>query len=227
MNLKYYLRGLGIGIVVSTLIVGIAADHRSQSLSDEEVRQRVRELGMVEASGVLADEIPAATAEKTAVKENVSAEPSPKPEEAKSETTDASKEEPKENVEKTADEESASAESTPKPEEAKNETTDTPKAESKAEPKENVDKTADEESASAEPSTKQEETKNETTDASKEEPKAESTKIADEMVTEESATVTITIQGGEGSYSVCKKLEEAGLVESAAAFDRYLYEKRL
>lgn len=185
MNLKYYLRGLGIGIVVSTLIVGIAADHRSQSLSDEEVRQRARELGMVEASGVLADEIPAVTAEKTADEESASAEPSPKQEEAEGETTDAPKAEPKENIEKTADEENASAEPSPKPEEAKNETTD----------------------------------------ASKEEPEAEPTKNADEMVTEESATVTITIQGGEGSYSVCQKLEEAGLVESAAAFDRYLYEK--
>lgn len=193
MNLKYYLRGLGIGIVVSTLIVGIAADHRSQSLSDEEVRQRARELGMVEASGVLADEIPAATAEKTAVKEEVSAEPSPKPEEAKDETTDTPKAEPKENIEKTADEESTSAEPSPKQEEAKNETTDASEEELKVEPKAG--------------------------------PKAEPTKTAEEMVTEESAMVTITIQGGEGSYSVCKKLEEAGLVESAAAFDRYLYEK--
>ena len=37
-------------------------------------------------------------------------------------------------------------------------------------------------------------------------------------------TVTITVKSGDGSYSVCKKLEEAGVIESAAAYDNYLYQ---
>lgn len=35
-------------------------------------------------------------------------------------------------------------------------------------------------------------------------------------------TVTITIRDGDNSYSVSKSLEEAGLVESADAYDSYL-----
>ena len=49
MKLKYYLRGLGIGILVTALIMGISAG-RIKQMSDEEVRARARELGMVEST---------------------------------------------------------------------------------------------------------------------------------------------------------------------------------
>lgn len=153
MNLKYYLRGLGIGIVVSTIIVGIAANNRTQTLSDTEIRQRAAELGMVEPSGVLADEIP--SAESLKEKEEL---PSPTPE--------------------------AEDEETPVPTEA-------PEKEEVASP-------------SPEAEDKQNEAKEEA--------------LAGE-------TVTIVVRSGDGSYSVCKKLEEAGLIESATAYDTYLYEK--
>ncbi len=56
MGLKYYLRGLGVGIVVTALIMGIAAGVNSkEKLSDSEIRERAKELGMVEESTVLAD----------------------------------------------------------------------------------------------------------------------------------------------------------------------------
>ena len=40
MNLKYYLRGLGIGIIVTALIMGIVAGGKGRSLSDEEIIKR-------------------------------------------------------------------------------------------------------------------------------------------------------------------------------------------
>ena len=46
MKLKYYLRGLGIGVFVSVLIVGLASGR--QKMTDEEVIARAKELGMVE-----------------------------------------------------------------------------------------------------------------------------------------------------------------------------------
>ena len=49
MKLKYYLRGLGIGILVTAMIMGISAGRQKQ-MSDEEVRARARELGMVEST---------------------------------------------------------------------------------------------------------------------------------------------------------------------------------
>lgn len=50
MNLKYYLRGLGVGIVVTSLILGIGLGSRKETLSNEEIKERARELGMVEES---------------------------------------------------------------------------------------------------------------------------------------------------------------------------------
>lgn len=47
MKLKYYLRGLGIGIVVTALLMGFATKGAGE-LSDEEVIARAKELGMVE-----------------------------------------------------------------------------------------------------------------------------------------------------------------------------------
>lgn len=47
MRLKYYLRGLGIGILVTTVILMIAFARSDRSMSDAEVMERARELGMV------------------------------------------------------------------------------------------------------------------------------------------------------------------------------------
>lgn len=48
MKLKYYLRGIGIGMIATTIILMIAfAVHKEQPLSDEEIRTRAAELGMV------------------------------------------------------------------------------------------------------------------------------------------------------------------------------------
>lgn len=55
MKLRYYLRGLGIGVVVTALIMGVTLKG-NRSLSDAEIKARAAELGMVEgASRTLAD----------------------------------------------------------------------------------------------------------------------------------------------------------------------------
>ena len=49
MKLKYYLRGLGIGMAVTALILGISFSGRqgqeAQTLTDEQIRERASELG--------------------------------------------------------------------------------------------------------------------------------------------------------------------------------------
>lgn len=47
MKLKYYLRGLGIGILITTIILSIAHSGYETELTDEEIIQRAKELGMV------------------------------------------------------------------------------------------------------------------------------------------------------------------------------------
>ena len=48
MKLKYYLRGLGVGIVVTTLILLIVFNTTGKNISDDEIKARAKELGMVE-----------------------------------------------------------------------------------------------------------------------------------------------------------------------------------
>lgn len=55
MKLKYYLRGLGTGIVVTSLLMGVALSGRKEKLSDQEIRQRALEMGMTDDAMVLAD----------------------------------------------------------------------------------------------------------------------------------------------------------------------------
>lgn len=58
MKLKYYLRGLGIGIAVTALLMGIAFSGHKETMTDEEIRQRALEMGMTDdESGVLADSL--------------------------------------------------------------------------------------------------------------------------------------------------------------------------
>lgn len=47
MKLKYYLRGLGIGIIVTTLVLMVAFSGKKEKLSDQEIMQRAEQLGMV------------------------------------------------------------------------------------------------------------------------------------------------------------------------------------
>lgn len=48
MKRKYFLRGLGLGLITATLMMMIALLFYQPSLSDDEIRRRAKELGMTE-----------------------------------------------------------------------------------------------------------------------------------------------------------------------------------
>ena len=50
MNLKYYLRGLGLGIILTAVVMGIAANGRKETLTDAEIIIKAKELGMIDDS---------------------------------------------------------------------------------------------------------------------------------------------------------------------------------
>lgn len=170
MKRKYYLRGLGTGILVTALILIIASGQK-ETMTDEEVKARAKELGMVESTllSELANQTPEpdtpGTTPETMADLAATAEP---------ETTE---------------------EATPEPA-AEPETTAEPTPEPTVEPE-----------ATAEPAT---------------EPKTTAEPTTDPVTEQES--VLVTIRSGESSVSVSKTLEEAGLVASAQAYDRYLCE---
>lgn len=159
MKLKYYLRGLGIGIVVAVCIMTVAFQNR-KPMTDEEIKARAAELGMIENS----------------VLTNIAG----KNEEVTDEPEDVPDKEPEKELEETPDKE----------------------------PEQDV---------------KQEDVQ---------EPDSEDTD-AEKTDTEETVkdVISITVVSGDNSWTVSKKMEEAGLVESAKDFDthlcRYGYDKKI
>ena len=124
MRLKYYLRGLGIGIVVTAVIMGVSAEKQKPVMTDEQIIARAKELGMVEQEGILA-EIAGESVAAVDQTEEEKAE-TPKQEEAKAEA-------PKQ--------EEAKAEA-PEQEEAKAEMPKTETADQETAKQETVQKTA-------------------------------------------------------------------------------------
>lgn len=172
MKLKYYLRGLGIGILVTSIIMGIALSHGKQEMSDEEIMERASELGMVEEFTKLTDSL---SSNDTAGNKDTSEE----------------------------------EEALPKENEAKQ-----PKV---LEPKDNLLPEDD----------KEENKDKEELPAVKEETET----MEKDLPIETAEEVTVVVNSGDGSQSVARSAKNAGLVESAEEFDRYLcqngYDKKL
>ena len=55
MKLRYYLRGLGIGIVITALLMGLTKGGAKETLSDDEIIARAEALGMVQSSVLSSD----------------------------------------------------------------------------------------------------------------------------------------------------------------------------
>ena len=138
MKLKYYLRGLGIGILVTALIMGFTT-RDSRPLTDAEIKAAAAELGMVESDSLRLADLPQ--------------EPTPTPE--------------------ITPEPEATPEVTPEP-------TEEPENTSEA---------------------------------------------ATETTQESGADISLTVSAGSGSRTVCNQLEEVGVIDDAAEFDKYLCDK--
>lgn len=90
MKLKYYLRGLGIGIIVTTLVLMVAFSGKKEKLSDQEIMQRAEQLGMV-----MADE----GQTETGTEENTGTEAQPETEQDVQKTEAGTEENADENTE--------------------------------------------------------------------------------------------------------------------------------
>lgn len=208
MELKFYLRGLGLGIIITAVILGMTLS-RKQTMTDEQVRQRARELGMIENS-VLADE-----SEEDV--EDVSVEIVESGQEA-SDTEDIDR------IEQIrADADAAGLDSDAEDEENNEDTAnnDMEEADSDEADTESDIQDADRDVASSGTEDDRETgvTEDTTSDTAK------------NKVVVPGGKVSITINSGEGSGTVSRKLAEAGIVSSASGYDDFLcangYDKRL
>lgn len=196
MERKYYLRGLGLGIVMTAVIMGIALSG-SRKMTDEEIIKRAKELGMVEdtylAETVQDEEQTQQDIEDAEKKDSGTTQQKPA-----AETKPASSQEPVE---------------APLEEEANPPEEELPVAQ----PVEEEPGEAEADNAETEESQQLSEaghTQNTNEMTRQEETQSSSVKIQ-----------RVTIASGDGSYTVALKLKEAGVVMSAETFDTFLCEK--
>lgn len=194
MNLKYYLRGLGVGIVVTSLILGIGLGSRKETLSNEEIKERARELGMVEESITVAEA--AAQKEEEAQEAEVTVAPVPE-----------------ENAESDAEPIVNAAPGVSSEPEVSSEPAVSTGAAPEASEKPNV-------SAASEPAASTAPEAGATPEAGVK-PVADEAE-EDNGTAPEKEIVDITINPGEGSYVISQKLEQSGLIDDAAEYDAYL-----
>lgn len=218
MERKYYLRGLGIGIAVTAIIMGIAVSG-DKAMTDAEIIARAKELGMVENTVLTNSDDEAGGEENTDAQdgsdevEDVAqfGQENPKPEDLT-----VSYEEDGAAADGEEDEDASTPADADMPDTV-DDGQESP--ESSGEPVQEEEGTADDMADDAE-----------TGDEMPESQTGSRQENVNEIIT--SATVkTITINHGDGSYTVARKLADVGVVTSADTFDTFLcqngYDKRL
>lgn len=199
MGKKYYLRGLGLGIVVTAVIMGIALrGGGKRELTDDEVIARAKALGMTENTSLLE---PAEDDEGLTGQEPAAEEPA------------------EENVKKDV------AAAKPKTEEEKRQ----PEGETRQ--KTDEEQQPEEKPKDSAESKPQEKPAANTNEMTKQDEDTGQEKPTETKLSQQKTAVSLTIVSGDGSYTVAKKLEEAGVISSASAYDDFLcqngYDKRL
>lgn len=225
MKLRYYMRGLGIGIFVTAILMALTIHGKTERLTDEQIIERAEALGMEMkySSDVLAD-----TVSENAAEDTKSAELSDQVKEETSLANRLAAEEKTENP--LLDGEVGNTDA------AEAEKTDSlqqdiyhedPDAAERTETK--TDGSADTDSAE-EGSTEESaaDAQDESTEDDTDQTNAAGSSEAD---TQAAGSKQITVSSGDGSDTVAEKLYEAGLVSDAAAYDRYLcqngYDKKI
>lgn len=191
MRLKYFLRGLGIGIVVTTIILAISHS-ANRKMSDSEVIERAKELGMGyttaaqessagSTAGTSESETDSFTAETSETESITSSEPesTQEPESSEAVTTET----------ETTTKEPASTRETTMQENTQRETT------------------------THETTTEAPTTQVETTQTESESAETEATTAT---------TYTLTITSGMSSNTVCDMLKRNGIIADSGDFDRFL-----
>ena len=204
MKLKFYLRGIGLGIIVAVALC-ISAGMKNDQISDEEIIKRAEALGMVPSSETLDESVDEAIRDGLETEETTENDAS----------GDAAAVKVNEDIPATEPDETEV-----NPDEADNSNFDeTPPAagsDGTATPK--VTPTLTKEATPA--------LTKEVTPAPTKEPDKDT-----DDTENDTEYITVVVERGYGSDTVARKIEAAGLVANASEFDRYLcnngYDKRI
>ena len=204
MKLKFYLRGIGLGIIVAVALC-ISAGMKNDQISDEEIIKRAEALGMVPSSETLNESVDEAIRDGLETEEMTENDAS----------GDAAAVKVNEDIPATEPDETEV-----NPDEADNSNFDEtpPAAGSDAAATPKVTPTLTKEVTPA--------LTKEVTPAPTKEPDKDTNDTENDT-----EYITVVVERGSGSDTVARKIEAAGLVANASEFDRYLcnngYDKRI
>lgn len=241
MKLKYYLRGLGAGILISTIILSVAMGKSEKvDLTDDEIIERAETLGMeMKSSGVNVD--------YDAINESLNGskmdEESDDTQDTNSENTEAedfdessedetlSNDSSNTSVNQASTEHEESSVDSSKNQGADNKTGNTSDTGALNQSKEENHENSEIESGEDSSSTQENESENSDNlqpDSSKAEDSIDISDATEESLIEElPVTKSITIRPGMTAKQVCQLLEDQGVIASADSFNLYLLENSL
>jgi len=285
MKLNYYLRGLGIGIVVTALLMGITG--KSSPMTDEQIKNRARELGMIDSgeqvlsensqlsdkdeavATIVLGETPEngttkpedalealtenitkgdkATSSSSDKKETSSSDKKEMSSSDKKETSSSDKKETSSSSEKketssSVKKEASSSAKLPEvgtkadesedgqaPDKAKQSSSVKTSSSAKNSSSAKSSSSAKDSSSAKSSSSAKDSSSAKSSSSTKEEKLAAATEDAKNRA--EAQAYTLTVSGGQGSASVAKELERAGIIADADAFDKFLcangYDRRI
>ena len=216
MRFKYYLRGIGLGIIFAVLIMIIAIhNHKDSFLSDKEIIEKAKELGMVmsdnNSENISGTELKFGSESSTTEIYKVDTETAKAPSEsASSQKNDKTISKDSESEDAQSDGASTNKNLTDKTTEDKN---STDKAADKAsEDKNSTDKTTD----------KASEDKNSTEKTSE---KSSENKDAKNNNSQTNDYVIIKVKQGDVCRTISEALQNLGLVDDAEDFRKYMGKK--
>ena len=241
MKLKYYLRGMGIGIILTAIVMGFALGGRKATLSDAEIIQRAKSLGMVDGdSGVLLDsqdqegeettddtsasstplfeegaKIPEKEQQEVAGTGSSVAEVAEEEEEGKDATSEASKD-------KSSDIASSAKEASTTSQSGKTSVTESSASSSTSSASETGKVAAATTESSTSSASASEASTVDQANASSE----ASTSNSTSQTGINTSSKTVTIPGGLGSDQVAQILVREGVIDNAVSFNKYLVDSR-
>lgn len=232
MERRYYLRGLGVGIAVTALVMGVLTS-RSGRMSDQEVIARAKELGMVE-NTVLLEENDKETDQDGnagADEEGQDEEEADDADRAGSETGAANRDQAGVSRENVAVKDNGSQSDKAEETGVTGEQTGTEGGDQES----GMTEAAAEGRTDADVIGRDDALQGQRPGAGKTEEENGSDKVTTEEEKKElitsAAVKTITVSSGDGSHTVAQKLADVGVVLSAQSFDDFLcqygYDKKL
>ena len=216
MRFKYYLRGIGLGIIFAVLIMIIAIhNHKDSFLSDKEIIEKAKELGMVmsdnNSENISGTELKFGSESSTTEIYKVDTETAKAPSES------ASSKKNDKTISKDSESEDAQSDGTSTNKNLTDKTTEDKNSTDKA-----ADKTTEDKNSTDKTTDKASEDKNSTDKTSK---KSSENKDAKNNNSQTNDYVIIKVKQGDVCRTISEALQNLGLVDDAEDFRKYMGKK--